>query len=204
MGDPTNLLVLLVCLEGVASIFRVGRHHHRGPLCAGRGLTHALTATAPTDLTVANEDKLLMSQVPLVGPRRETINVPGRTFLAAERRLTRLREAMPTELTFLLLGRPRAQAAVLAKAHAKRKREVISSLHSHLSKERVTLETPSSLATRMLKAQGASRRDRRLLHQQCRKVVVTPYPWLLCNYALPARQLEHDEWTDLSEGIASC
>ena len=30
-----------------------GRHHHRGPLCEGRGLTHALTHTAPTDLTVA-------------------------------------------------------------------------------------------------------------------------------------------------------
>ena len=145
-----------------------------------------------------NEDMLLMSQAPLVGPRRETISVPGRTFLAAEIRLTRLRQAVPTELTFLLLGRPRAQAAAHAKAHAKRNREVISSLHSHLSKERVTLETLSSLATRMLKAQGASRRNRRLLHEQCRKVVVTPYPWLLCNFALPARQLQHDEWTDLS------
>jgi len=145
-----------------------------------------------------NEDMLLMSQAPLVGPRHETISVPGRTYAAAKMRLTRLRQAVPTELTFLWLGRPRAQAAAHAKAHAKRNREVISSLHSHLSKERVTLETLSSLATRMLKAQGASRRNRRLLHEQCRKVVATPYPWLLCNFALPARQLQHDEWTDLS------
>ena len=53
MGDPTNLLVLLVYLQGEASIFRLGWHHHRGPFCEGRGLTHALTDTAPTDLTVA-------------------------------------------------------------------------------------------------------------------------------------------------------
>ena len=31
----------------------IGRHHHRGPLHEGRGLTHALTDIAPTDLTVA-------------------------------------------------------------------------------------------------------------------------------------------------------
>lgn len=145
-----------------------------------------------------DEDMLLMSQAPLVGPRRETISVPGRTYPAAKMRLTRLRQAMPTELTFLLLGRPRAQAAVHAKAHAKASREVISSLHSHLSKERVTLETLSSLTTRMLKAQRASRRDRRLVHQVRRRVVVTPLPWLLCDYELPPRRLEHDEWTDLS------
>ena len=36
-----------------SATFRVGRHHHRGPLCEGRGLTHALTHTALTDLTVA-------------------------------------------------------------------------------------------------------------------------------------------------------
>ena len=48
-----NLLVLLVYLQGAAVIFRLGRHHHRGPLCEGRGLTHALTHIAPTDLTVA-------------------------------------------------------------------------------------------------------------------------------------------------------
>ena len=40
-------------LQGVAATFRVGRHHHRGPLHEGRGLTHALTDIAPTDLTVA-------------------------------------------------------------------------------------------------------------------------------------------------------
>ena len=168
----------------------------------GGVLARCARAVAPSaewcKLDTVNEDMLLMSQAPLVGPRCETISVPGRTFLAAEIRLTRLRQAVPTELTFLLLGRPRAQAAAHAKAHAKRNREVISSLHSHLSKERVTLETLSSLATRMLKAQGASRRNRRLLHEQCRKVVATPYPWLLCNFALPARQLQHDEWTDLS------
>ena len=145
-----------------------------------------------------DEDMLLMSQAPLVGPRHKTISVPGRTYLAAKMRLVRLRQAMPTELTFLLLGRPRAQAAMQAKAHAKRNREVISSLHSHLSKSRVMLETLSSLTTRMLKAQGASRRDRRLVHEERRRVIVTPYPWLLCDYSLPARQLEHDEWTDLS------
>ena len=33
--------------------FRVGRHHHRAPLHEGQGLTHALTDTAPTDLTVS-------------------------------------------------------------------------------------------------------------------------------------------------------
>ena len=53
MGDPSNLLVLLVYLQGAAVIFRLGQHHHRGPFCEGRGLTHALTDTAPTDLTVA-------------------------------------------------------------------------------------------------------------------------------------------------------
>ena len=53
MGDPANLLVLLVYLQGAAVIFRLGRHHHRGPFCEGRSLTHALTDTAPTDLTVA-------------------------------------------------------------------------------------------------------------------------------------------------------
>ena len=45
-------MVVLAHLQGVAATFRVGRHHHRGPLCEGRGLTHALTDTAPTDLTV--------------------------------------------------------------------------------------------------------------------------------------------------------
>jgi len=58
VGDPTNLLVLLVYLQGAAVIFRLGRHHHRGPFCEGRGLTHALTDTAPTDLTVATHSPL--------------------------------------------------------------------------------------------------------------------------------------------------
>ena len=53
MVDSHNLMVVLAHLQGVAANFRVGRHHHRGPLCEGRGLTHALTDTAPTDLTVA-------------------------------------------------------------------------------------------------------------------------------------------------------
>ena len=44
-------MVVLAHLQGVAATFRAGRHHHRGPLCEGRGLTHALTDTAPTDLT---------------------------------------------------------------------------------------------------------------------------------------------------------
>jgi hypothetical protein len=49
----TTMVLMLVHLQGAAVIFRVGRHHHRGPFCEGRGLTHALTDTAPTDLTVA-------------------------------------------------------------------------------------------------------------------------------------------------------
>ena len=56
MGDPHYCMVLmLVNLQGAAGavIFRVGWHHHRGPFCEGRGLTHALTDTAPTELTVA-------------------------------------------------------------------------------------------------------------------------------------------------------
>jgi len=52
-ADSHNLMVVLAHQQGVAATFRVGRHHHRGPLCEGRGLTHALTHTAPTDLTVA-------------------------------------------------------------------------------------------------------------------------------------------------------
>ena len=46
-------MVVLAHLQGVAATFRVGRHHYRGPLHEGRGLTHALTHIAPTDLTVA-------------------------------------------------------------------------------------------------------------------------------------------------------
>ena len=46
-------MVVLAHLQGAAATFRVGRHHHRGPLHEGRGLTHALTHDAPTDLTVA-------------------------------------------------------------------------------------------------------------------------------------------------------
>ena len=53
MADSHKLMVVLAHLQGVAATFRVGRHHHRGPLCEGRGLTHGLTHTAPTDLTVA-------------------------------------------------------------------------------------------------------------------------------------------------------
>ena len=46
-------MVVLAHLQGGAATFRVGRHHHRGPLHEGRGLSHALTHIAPTDLTVA-------------------------------------------------------------------------------------------------------------------------------------------------------
>ena len=53
MADSHNLMVVLAHLQGVAATFRVGRHHHRGPLHESRGLTHALTHDAPTDLTVA-------------------------------------------------------------------------------------------------------------------------------------------------------
>ena len=45
-------MVVLADLQSVVATFRVGRHHHRGPLHEGQGLTHALTDTAPTDLTV--------------------------------------------------------------------------------------------------------------------------------------------------------
>ena len=45
----TTMLLMLVNLQGAAAIFRVGRHHHRGPFCEGRSLTHALTDTPPTD-----------------------------------------------------------------------------------------------------------------------------------------------------------
>jgi hypothetical protein len=40
----------------------VGRHNHRGPFCEGRGLTHALTDTAPTDLTVAYASRAVGAQ----------------------------------------------------------------------------------------------------------------------------------------------
>ena len=46
-------MVVLAHLQGVAATFRVGRHHHRGPLYEALGRTHALTDIAPTDLTVA-------------------------------------------------------------------------------------------------------------------------------------------------------
>ena len=50
--EPRELSVL-AHLQGVAATFRVGRHHHRGPLYEALGRTHALTDIAPTDLTVA-------------------------------------------------------------------------------------------------------------------------------------------------------
>ena len=53
MADSHNLMVVLAHLQGVAATFRVGRHHHRGPLYEALGRTHALTDIAPTDLTVA-------------------------------------------------------------------------------------------------------------------------------------------------------
>ena len=49
---------MLVNLQGAAVIFRVGRHHHHGSFCEGQGLTHALTDTPPTDLTVATHSPL--------------------------------------------------------------------------------------------------------------------------------------------------
>ena len=59
VADSHNLMVVLADLQGVVATFRVGRHHHRGPLHEGRGLTHALTHTAPTDLTVADATLLV-------------------------------------------------------------------------------------------------------------------------------------------------
>ena len=46
-----NLVKLLVHFPVVGAIFSVGRHHHCGSFCEGLGLTLALTAIAPTDLT---------------------------------------------------------------------------------------------------------------------------------------------------------
>ena len=43
-------MVVLADLQGVVATFRVGRHHHHGPFYEGRGLTRALTHTAPTML----------------------------------------------------------------------------------------------------------------------------------------------------------
>ena len=54
----TTMVLMLVHLQGAAVIFRVGRHHHHGPFCEGQGLTHALTDTPPTDLTVATHSPL--------------------------------------------------------------------------------------------------------------------------------------------------
>ena len=39
VADSHNLMVVLAHLQDVAATFRVGRHHHRGPLCEGRGLS---------------------------------------------------------------------------------------------------------------------------------------------------------------------
>ena len=50
LPDSHNLMVVLAHMQGVAATFRVGRHHHRGPLHEGQGLTHALTLT-PLPLT---------------------------------------------------------------------------------------------------------------------------------------------------------
>ena len=50
----TTMVLMLVNLQGAAVIFRVGRHHHRGPFCEGRGLTHALTDTAETPLPLTS------------------------------------------------------------------------------------------------------------------------------------------------------
>ena len=54
----TTMVLMLVHLQGAAVIFRVGRHHHHGSFCEGQGLTHALTDTPPTDLTVATHSPL--------------------------------------------------------------------------------------------------------------------------------------------------
>ena len=53
-----QLLVVLVHPQGVAATFRVGQHNYLGPLYEDRGLTHALTDTASTDLTVADASPL--------------------------------------------------------------------------------------------------------------------------------------------------
>ena len=62
VGRPAQpwraMVLMLVNLQGAAVIFRVGRHHHHGSFCEGQGLTHALTDTPPTDLTVATHSPL--------------------------------------------------------------------------------------------------------------------------------------------------
>ena len=44
--------------EELISCYAPRPPHHRGPFCEGQGLTHALTDTAPTDLTVATHSPL--------------------------------------------------------------------------------------------------------------------------------------------------
>ena len=46
----TTMVLMLVNLQGAAVIFRVGRHHHRGQLCEGRGQSHTPSQT-PLPLT---------------------------------------------------------------------------------------------------------------------------------------------------------
>ena len=48
--------------QGVAATFRVGHHHYLGPLFEDRSLTHALTDTASTDLTIAEHATPLGAQ----------------------------------------------------------------------------------------------------------------------------------------------
>ena len=47
-----SLAELLMHLQGAGAIFSVGRQHRCGSFCEGLGITLALTAIAPTDLTV--------------------------------------------------------------------------------------------------------------------------------------------------------
>ena len=51
-------MVVLAHPQGVAATFRVGQHYYPGPLYEDRSLTHALTDTASTDLTVADASPL--------------------------------------------------------------------------------------------------------------------------------------------------
>ena len=46
----------------MAATFRVGQHHYLGPLYEDRSLTHALTDTASTDLTIAEHATPLGAQ----------------------------------------------------------------------------------------------------------------------------------------------
>ena len=59
-----KLLVVLVHLRGVAAIFTIGRHHHRGASHEGRGHRRALPAAAPTHRALIDASQLAAQPLP--------------------------------------------------------------------------------------------------------------------------------------------